>query len=123
MSGDHHARPAERDTRLLLTALALILAFMAGEVVAGILASSLALLADAGHMLTDAGALAMSAWAAHLAGRPAAGSMTFGFKRAEILSAAANGVTLAVVGAALLVGAGLRLAHPTRVDGAVCTTT
>lgn len=91
---------------------------MAGEVAAAVLSSSLALLADAGHMLTDAGALGMSIWAARLAGRPAVGAMTFGFKRAEILSAAANGVALAVVGGALLVGAGLRLAHPAPVDGA-----
>ncbi|MBV9660618.1 MAG: cation transporter, partial [Acidimicrobiales bacterium] len=91
---------------------------MAGEVVAAVLASSLALLADAGHMLTDAGALGASLWAARLAGRPAGGAMTFGFKRAEILSASANGLTLAVVAAALLVGAGVRLVHPATVDGA-----
>jgi cobalt-zinc-cadmium efflux system protein len=91
---------------------------MVGEVIAAVVAGSVALLADAGHMLTDAGALAMSIWAARLARRPASVTMTYGFKRAEILSAAGNGLTLAVVAAALTVGAGLRLAHPARVDGA-----
>lgn len=90
---------------------------MIGEVVAAVLAGSVALLADAGHMLTDAGALGMSYWAARLAGRPAAGSMTYGFKRAEILSAALNGLTLSVVAAAITVGAVERLIHPGSVDG------
>ena len=121
MSGrhHHHHRPTgtNRDTRYLLIAFGLIVSFMAGEVVAAVFARSVALLADAGHMLTDAGALAMSFWAARLADRPAEGSMTFGLKRAEILSAAANGVTLAVVGAAVMVGAIIRLIHPAHVDG------
>ena len=61
------------------------------EAVFGVVAGSLALLADAGHMLTDAGAIGASLWALRLAARPASGSWTFGFKRAEILSAAGNG--------------------------------
>lgn len=101
----------------MLYALAVIVAFMVGEVVAAVIGGSVALLADAGHMLTDAGALAMSYWAARLAIRPAGGTMTYGLKRAEILSAAANGVTLAVVAAALTVGAVIRLVHPTHVSG------
>ena len=64
------------------------------EVVAGILASSLALLSDAGHMLTDAGAIALALLAARLARRPAGGGFTFGLRRAEILSAQVNGATL-----------------------------
>jgi cobalt-zinc-cadmium efflux system protein len=118
----HHGAPAgERDSRYLAVALSLILAFMVGEVTAAVLGGSVALLADAGHMLTDAGALGMSWWAAHLAGRPAGGAMTFGFKRAEILSAAGNGLTLAVVAAAVTVGAVIRLAHPVAVHGLVMT--
>ena len=122
MSGghDHHHHPGtgtNRDTRYLLIAFGLIVSFMAGEIVAAVFARSVALLADAGHMLTDAGALAMSFWAARLADRPAEGSMTYGLKRAEILSAAANGLTLAVVGAAVLVGAVIRLVHPAHVQG------
>jgi cobalt-zinc-cadmium efflux system protein len=78
----------------------------------------MALLADAGHMLTDAGALVAAVWAARLARRPATGVMTWGFQRAEILSGALNGITLLVLGAVLLVGAADRLIHPTAVAGA-----
>lgn len=95
---------------------------MVAEVAAAVLAGSVALLADAGHMLTDAGALAMSYWAARLSGRPAAGAMTYGFKRAEILSAALNGLTLCVVAAAITVGAVERLVHPAPVDGLTLVT-
>lgn len=112
---------SERNERLVLGAMGLIGAFMLGEVIAAILAGSLALLADAGHMLTDAGALAMSFWASRLARRPARGAMTFGFKRAEILSAAANGLTLAVIATAVAVGAVARLVHPIAVDGVTVT--
>ncbi len=119
---DHaHHGGTNSDRRYLLVALMLILAFMVGEVVAAVWAGSLALLADAGHMLTDAGALGASLWALHLSARPAAGAMTFGFKRAEILSAAANGLVLAVVGALVLVTAIDRLIHPLRVHGAAVT--
>jgi cobalt-zinc-cadmium efflux system protein len=101
--------------------LALIVAFMSGEIAVAVLAGSLALLADAGHMLTDAGALGASLWAVYLAERPARGVMTFGFKRAEILSAAVSGLALAVVGAVILVSAVERLIKPVHVDGAVVT--
>ena len=118
MGGGHdHPAKADRDSRYLLIAFAVIVAFMLGEVVAAVISHSVALLADAGHMLTDAGALAMSFWASRLARRPAEGSMTFGLKRAEILSAAANGLTLAVISAAVLVGAVIRLIHPAHVHG------
>jgi cobalt-zinc-cadmium efflux system protein len=117
----HHPSEEDRDSRYLLIALAVIVAFMVGEVVAAVFARSVVLLADAGHMLTDAGALAMSLWAARLARRPAGGSMTFGLKRAEILSAAANGLTLAVISAAILVGAVTRLVHPAHVQGWIVT--
>lgn len=98
-------------------ALGLILGFIAAEVIVSVLARSLALLADAGHMLTDAGALAGSIWAMKLAGRPATPTWSYGLKRAEILSAAANGVTLLVVGTLVGAEAIRRLVHPDHVRG------
>jgi cobalt-zinc-cadmium efflux system protein len=92
---------------------------MAVEIVAGILASSLALLSDAGHMLTDAAALAISLMAARLAARPAYGAMTYGLGRAEILSAQANGLTLLVLAGLILYGAIVRLVSPPAVKGGV----
>jgi cobalt-zinc-cadmium efflux system protein len=100
-----------------MLALVLILAFMAVEIVAGVLASSLALLSDAGHMLTDAAALAMSLAAARLAGRPASGAMTYGLGRAEILSAQANGLTLLVLAGLIIYGAIVHLVSPPEVNG------
>src|SRR5262249_12551060 len=97
------------DRRALRTALVLIVAFMAVEVVSGMIAGSLALLADAGHMLADAGALGAALWASHLAARPATSRWTYGMKRAEILAAGINGVTLAAVAAVLFVEAIQRL--------------
>src|SRR5882724_6404372 len=75
--------------------------------------------ADAAHMLTDAGALALSLVAARLAARPARGAMTYGLGRAEILSAQANGVTLLVLGLLLVYAGVRRLASPPHVEGAV----
>ncbi len=104
------------DHRRLALALGLVLTYMATEAVVGLLTSSLALLSDAAHMLTDAGAIAGAMWALRLAHRPSTPTWSYGLKRAEILSAAANGVTLLVVGFLLLVGALQRLAHPSSVD-------
>jgi Co/Zn/Cd efflux system component len=101
-AGHTHAIVPDADQRRLTAALLLILGFMVAEVVAGIVVHSLALLSDAAHMLTDAGAIALSVVALRLATRPAKGGMTFGFKRAEILSAQVNGATLFVL-AALIV--------------------
>jgi cobalt-zinc-cadmium efflux system protein len=109
--------------RPLAVALGLILAFMAVEVAVAVVAHSLALLSDAAHMLLDAGALGMSVWAARLARRPAAGRMTFGFRRAEILAAQANGVTLLLLGVVIVVEAGRRLASPPEVRGALVVAT
>jgi cobalt-zinc-cadmium efflux system protein len=105
--------------RSLVLALALILAFMAIEIVAGVLASSLALLSDAGHMLTDAAALALSLAAARLAARPAFGAMTYGLGRAEILSAQANGLTLLVLAGLIIYGAIVHLVSPPEVRAGV----
>ena len=95
----------------------LILGFMAVELTVGVLASSLALLSDAGHMLTDAAALAISLTAARLAERPAHGALTYGLGRVEILSAQANGITLLVLGLLIVYGAITRLVSPPHVAG------
>ncbi len=115
----HHAHgvAVDADSRYLTLALLLLLGYMALEVVVGILASSLALLTDAGHMLTDAGAIALALVAMRLARRPARGRFTFGYKRAEILSAQANGLTLLVLSAVFAVEAVQRLISPPQVDG------
>ena len=102
----------DADTRGLRFSLALIVGFMVVEIVVGLLASSLALLSDAAHMLTDAAALALSLLAARLATRPAGGSLTFGLGRAEILSAQANGLTLLVLGLLIVYGAIRHLISP-----------
>jgi cobalt-zinc-cadmium efflux system protein len=115
----HHDHALPDDRRALIGALLLIVAFMAGEVVAGLVAGSLALLADAGHMLTDAAALALAVAAATLARRPARGQWTFGFRRVEILAAQLNGLTLLLVGAWIVYEAVDRLMHPRDVDAAV----
>jgi cobalt-zinc-cadmium efflux system protein len=103
---------------LLSAALALLVAFMVVEVTVAVLASSLALLADAGHLLVDALALVMALTAGALALRPANERWTFGLARAEVLSAAVNGITLLVVSAVVTVEAVRRLVHPPDVDGA-----
>jgi len=101
----------------LKLALTLLLLFMTVEVVAGVLASSLALLSDAAHMLTDAAALGLALVAARLAARPAKGAMTFGLGRAEILSAQLNGMTLLVLSLLIVYGAIRHLITPLKVDG------
>ncbi len=113
----HHTAGAAGDARRLLLALILILGFMAVEVVVGLLASSLALLSDAAHMLTDAGAIALALLAARLARRPAGGGFTFGLRRAEILSAQLNGATLVGLAAVIVYEGVRRLVDPPAVDG------
>jgi cobalt-zinc-cadmium efflux system protein len=108
---------AGANARYLVIALVLIVAFMLVEVVVALISGSLALLSDAGHMLTDAGAIGAALWAIRLAARPATASWTFGWKRAEILSAAVNGITLLVVGALVAFEAIRRLLEPPPVEG------
>jgi cobalt-zinc-cadmium efflux system protein len=116
---DHgHAHGGGDDARRLRLALALILAFMAAEIAVGILAHSLALLSDAAHMLTDAGALAMSLVVLRLAAQPARGNRTFGLRRSEILSAQANGAALLVLAGLIVYGAIRRLVTPPPAGGA-----
>jgi cobalt-zinc-cadmium efflux system protein len=114
-----HDHSRARDRRLLAIALVLIVGLMGGEVAAGVLAGSLALLADAGHLLTDGAALAGALVAARLATRPARAPWTFGLGRAEILAAQANGIALLLVGIWIVYGAARRLSSPPDVHGGV----
>jgi cobalt-zinc-cadmium efflux system protein len=116
--GHVHVR-ADTDARALKIALTLIVAFMGAELVAGVLAHSLALLSDAAHMLTDAAALALALFALRIARRPPRGAMTYGFGRVEILSAQANGITLVLLGLWIVYEAISRLASPPDVHGAL----
>lgn len=118
MTAHHgHLTALPRRTRPLLVALALIVAFMLAELAIGLLAGSLALLSDAAHMLTDAGSLVLVLVTARLATRPPHGGYTYGLRRAEILSAQANGLTLLLLAAWLTGEAVRRLLHPPAVAG------
>jgi cobalt-zinc-cadmium efflux system protein len=115
--GHTHAAAPDADRGRLAVALGLIVAFMVVEIAAGVIANSLALLSDAGHMLGDAAALGFSLVALHLAARPARGAMTFGLRRLEILSAQANGVTLLILAAFIVYEAIRRLFSTPQVRG------
>ncbi|HEY7145415.1 MAG TPA: cation diffusion facilitator family transporter [Streptosporangiaceae bacterium] len=121
-SGHAHPAPAA-DAGWLCRALILILAFMAAEVSVGLVAHSLALLSDAAHMLTDAAAILLALIAMRLAARPPGGGYTYGLKRAEILSAQANGITLLVLSAWLCYEAIRRLIAPPDVAGGLVLVT
>ncbi|WP_406114391.1 cation diffusion facilitator family transporter [Kitasatospora purpeofusca] len=121
--GHSHGVAADADRRWLLSALALIVVFMAGEVVVGFAAQSLALISDAAHMLTDAASIVLALIAMRLAARPARGGYTYGLKRAEILSAQANGVTLLILSAWLGYEAVTRLFEPPEVAGTLVLVT
>jgi cobalt-zinc-cadmium efflux system protein len=117
-SGHHHGAPAsDVPRRRLVIALCLTASFLVVEVVAGFLSGSLALLSDAGHMLTDAGALGLAIWAQALGTRPRSGSKTFGYRRAEILAAAANGIVLGIAAIAVIVEAVRRFSSPPHIQG------
>ena len=115
--GHSHEISADADRGKLAIVLGLILAFMAVEVAVGIAASSLALLSDAAHMLTDAAAIALALVAINLARRPAKGAFTFGLKRSEILSAQFNGATLLVLGLLVVVEGVRRIVNPPDTEG------
>jgi cobalt-zinc-cadmium efflux system protein len=122
-AGHSHGVSADADRRYLVAALSLIAAFMVGEVIVGLLAHSLALISDAGHMLTDAASIVLALIAMRLAARPAKGSLTYGFKRAEILSAQANGITLLALAAIFFYEAIRRLISPPEVAGGLVLVT
>ncbi len=90
---------------------------LAAEAVGGVLTGSLAVLADAGHLLSDVGSIGLALFAVTLAARPAAGRMTFGYQRSEILAALANGLLLVVVAIAIAYAAVGRLGDPPEIDG------
>jgi cobalt-zinc-cadmium efflux system protein len=118
--GHHHAHaPADASAGRLRLALGLLLGLMVVEVTAGILARSLALLSDAAHMLTDAGAIVLALVAIRLARRPARGAMTYGLGRSEILSAQFNGATLLVLGLLIVYEGIRRVIEPPPVEGLV----
>jgi cobalt-zinc-cadmium efflux system protein len=112
-----HERTRGESRRALTLVLALTATFTAAEVVGGLLTGSLALLADAGHMLSDNLSLGIALLAAWLAGRPATPEKSFGYKRAEILAALANGVTLVAISIWIFVEAYSRLREPPEILG------
>ena len=113
----HHSPSANRDLKPLTWTLVLVLVYMVAEVVGGLLTNSLALLADAGHMLSDAGSLALALFAMWVARKPRSANKTFGYHRTEILAALANGLTLVIVAIYIVVEAWERFQSPQPVDG------
>jgi len=115
-AGHHHAYGAE-DQRRIAWAFVTIAVFMIVEVVGGVLSGSLALLADAGHMISDAAALGFSWVAIHYGRRPATAELSYGYKRLEILAAFVNGCALFVIAAWIVIEAIRRFAAPVPVVG------
>src|SRR5688500_17926034 len=111
----HHSRGQSK--RRLILALVLAGSYMLAEAIGGWWTSSLALLADAGHMLSDAAALGLSLAALSIAERPADSRRTYGYYRAEILAALVNGAALGAISIYILIEAVRRLAEPTPVLG------
>jgi cobalt-zinc-cadmium efflux system protein len=120
-AGHTHGVSADADFRYLTIALVLIVGFMAFEVVVGILAHSLALLSDAAHMLTDAGAIALSLVVIRYVQRPGGEGLTYGRRRAEVLSGQANGAVLLVLSLMVVYEAVSRLISPPDVGGLAVT--
>ncbi|HWA98077.1 MAG TPA: cation diffusion facilitator family transporter [Pirellulales bacterium] len=114
---DHPHGRLSGDKRRLTITLALAASYMVAEFVGGWLADSLALLADAGHMFADVGALALSLVAMWIAGRPPTARRTFGYYRAEILAALTNGALLWAISIFILVEAATRIQTPHEVRG------
>jgi len=114
MSHQGH-RHRVRSSRALGLVLVLTVAYTVAEIVGGLLTGSLALLADAGHMIGDSAAIGLALGAAWLAARPATPKRSFGYRRAEILAALANGVALVAIAIWVFVEAVMRLDHPPRI--------
>ena len=113
----HDHRSASR--RSLRISLALIMAYMVVEVVGGLVSGSLALLADAGHMLTDGSAISLALLAIWVSGRPASIEQTFGFHRTEILAALLNALSLWFISALIFFEASRRFDDTLDVDGGI----
>src|SRR5512146_2364977 len=94
LSANNHPMERHNESRRLKWALTISLLYFFAELIAGFMTNSLALLSDAGHMLSDVGALGLSLFAFHVAKRPATHQSTYGFHRVEILAALFNGLTL-----------------------------
>lgn len=118
-AGHDHGVGRNANSRRLAITLGLVTLYMVAEVVGGLLTNSLALLADAGHMLSDAGALALSLFAIWLAARPARSSYTYGYYRTEILAALVNGATLVAISIFIFLEAFKRIGEPPEVQGAL----
>src|SRR5215216_2437295 len=119
MSGHHHDHPHHRhdDSRRMAIVLVVNIALLVAGVVGGLAFNSLALLADAGHVLTDVGAIGLALFAAWAATRPSGPQRTFGYRRGEILAALFNGFTLVAVAVVVFVEAIIRLSDPPEVTG------
>src|SRR5512136_1029448 len=117
----HHSS-ANANQRLLLIALAITGLMTMVELAGGILSNSLALLGDAGHMFTDTLALGLSVVALSLAKRPASETRTYGFHRAEVLAALANGTILALICGFIFYEAYQRFVNPPEVRGSLMLT-
>jgi cobalt-zinc-cadmium efflux system protein len=120
-AGHAHSASADADRRYLTIAFVLIVGFMAVEIVVGLIAHSLALLSDAAHMLTDAGALALSLLVIGYVRRPGGETLTYGRRRAEVLSGQANSAVLLVLGVLVTYEAIWRLISPPVVAGMLVT--
>ncbi|HEX3325158.1 MAG TPA: cation diffusion facilitator family transporter [Solirubrobacterales bacterium] len=119
MHSHSHALDLRRgdSRRRMRAALAINAGMLLAEAVGGVLTGSLAVLADAGHLLSDVGSIGLALFAAALAARPAAGRMTFGYQRSEILAALVNGLLLVAVAIAVAYAAIGRLGDPPQIDG------
>lgn len=112
----HHMEPGAGDARVAW-AVAVNLALTAAQLIGGLLSGSLAMIADAIHNLSDAFSLIIAFFARKIARRPADGSMTFGYGRAEVVAALINYITLVVIGLYLIYEAVMRFIEPSGVDG------
>jgi cobalt-zinc-cadmium efflux system protein len=113
----HHHHHRTDDSRRMRLVLLINLGMLVAGVVGGIVFDSLALLADAGHVLADVGAIGLALFAAWMASRPASAQRTFGFRRTEIFAALANGVTLVAVSVFVFIEAIARMSDPPDVQG------
>ena len=115
-----HALEARREDsrRRMWVALAINVALLLAEAIGGVITGSLAVLADAGHLLSDVGSIALALFAARLASLPASGQRTFGYQRSEVLAALVNGLLLVAVSVGIAIAAIGRFSDPPSIDGA-----
>ncbi len=121
MNTDSHEHAPSKDVKALRAVLLITAVFLGVEVVGGLLSGSLALLADAGHMLTDVASLLLSLIAFKLASRPRSSSRTFGWRRAEIFAAFLNGIALWGIAGLIGYEAVKRISDPVEIKGGLMT--